>query len=429
MLEQLRELRDRYGYEITAVIGGTGSLAAKLAAEGIRTLVFEFGFPANMALHRLLTQVSALARLLDGERFDIVQTHLFSSMVLTRLAAWLADVPVRLAMIAGPFHLEADTPRWIDAHTAWMETGVIGSCAYTLELYRRLRLPPSHLHLVYYGPDDRKFDPARVTRADVRSAFGWSADAPVVGMVAYFYPKLPPSRWTPAHLHDRANKRQEDLLHAIPMIRATVPEARFLFIGSGWGELGRRNFAEAQALALQLGLNTSVAFAGFRRDVAEILAAIDVSVQASLSENLGGTIEALLMECPIVATRTGGMIDSVRHEETGLLVPPMDVPALAEAVTRLLLDPSRAKALGRNGRKLMLAKFTLGRAVDDLHKIYREQLEGHGTAERGYRWRVRLLRRALAIPVFAYLGGRLVADVVIRQRWENLRRRLHLILH
>src|SRR6202030_3494642 len=100
--------------------------------------------------------------------------------------------------------------------------------------------------------------------------------------------------------------------------------------------------------------------------VASLLAAADVAVQCSLTENLGGTIEALLMECPVVATRVGGMPESVRDGETGLLVPPSDPAALAAAILRLLEHRDEAAAFGRAGRALMLERFTAARTADDV---------------------------------------------------------------
>ena len=136
-----------------------------------------------------------LYRLLRRERFDVVQTHLFQSMVLGRIAAWFADVPVRLSMIAGPFHLEAYTPRWIDRWTCWLDTAIIASCEYTRLLYRKIGVPE---------PQARG-DLLRARRAQIRSngdksrrssrtRFGWPSDTPLVGMVAYFYQELPKSR-------------------------------------------------------------------------------------------------------------------------------------------------------------------------------------------------------------------------------------------
>src|SRR5437588_5880598 len=117
MYEQLRELRDKHGFEVAAVISGDqGPLVDKLRAADIPFYVANFD-AANTAspdaIVKLPLGILRLARLLRRERFDVVQTHVFKSMVLGRPAAWIADAPIRLAMIAGPFHLEAPSSRWI----------------------------------------------------------------------------------------------------------------------------------------------------------------------------------------------------------------------------------------------------------------------------------------------------------------------------
>ena len=76
------------------------------------------------------------------------------------------------------------------------------------------------------------------------------------------------------------------------------------------------------------------------------------------------------MERPTVATRVGGMPEAVRHEETGLLVPPADAPALAAAIERLLGDRAEARRLATAGRALMLERFTLRRTGSDLAAAY-----------------------------------------------------------
>ncbi|MFN8517350.1 MAG: glycosyltransferase, partial [Chloroflexia bacterium] len=307
MVEQLRDLRDRHGFDVTAIVSGeSGGLIEKLRAEGIPFHAHDFGFNGLADLVSLPAKIAGLARLFRRERFDVVQTHLFHSMVIGRLAAWFADVPVRLAMIAGPFHLEALTPRWIDRWTCWMETAIIGSCQFTNDLYRGMGVPEEHLALIYYGPDESKFDLEQATPAAIRAEYGWAADTPLVGMIAYFYPPLFPSRWTPPVLHGRAIKGHEFLIRAVPAILAEFPNAKVLLVGSGWGEAGEEHMRAMQELVAALGLQESVIFTGFRSDVQSILRDLDVAVQPSLNENLGGTIESLLMECPLVATRVGG---------------------------------------------------------------------------------------------------------------------------
>jgi hypothetical protein len=120
-----------------------------------------------------------------------------------------------------------------------------------------------------------------------------------------------------------------------------------------------------------------------------------------LNENLGGTIEALLMECPTVVTRVGGMVDAVRDGETGVLVNPSDHEDLARGILEVLRDPGKGKALGRAGRKLMLSRFTLKHTTDALAKLYEKMI----AADTGkhYRVSVMLARIFAGLPLFLYL--------------------------
>src|SRR5207244_11638142 len=108
----------------------------------------------------------------------------------------------------------------------------------------------------------------------------------------------------------------------------------------------------------------------YRTDLHTVSISFDVAFYCSLTECLGGTIEALLMEPPTVASRVGGMPEAVRHEETGILVPPADPPALAAAIERLLADRGEAQQFARAGRSLMLERFTLARTGSDLASVY-----------------------------------------------------------
>ncbi len=124
-----------------------------------------------------------------------------------------------------------------------------------------------------------------------------------------------------------------------------------------------------------LVLRDRVLFTGHSDDVPSLLAAADVAVQCSLTENLGGTIEALLMERPVVATRVGGMPESVRDGETGLLVPPSDPVALAAAILLLLENRGRAAELARAGRQLALRDLTIARTGGQVDALYRRMME------------------------------------------------------
>jgi glycosyltransferase involved in cell wall biosynthesis len=407
VFEQLRDLRERFGHDVTVILNGSsGTLVDRFNAAGIRVLVSDFQFLGSGDLLALPRRILKLARLLAQERFDIVQTHLFHSMVIGRIAAWLADVPVRLSMIAGPFHLEAYTPRWIDASTEWMDTALIPSCEYSRTLYRSMGVSNKRLDVIYYGPDETRFEPSREVAADLRGEYGWPPGTPLIGMVAYFYPELGANRWTPPAVHGRPVKCHADLIKAMPAVLKECPDAKLLLVGSGWEEGGRQFLAKMQALADELGLSQSVKFTGYRTDIPAVLKALDVAVQASLSENLGGSIEALLMECPTVATRVGGLVDSVIDGQTGVLVGPGDPAELARGILQLLRDRPMAREFGRRGRRLMLDKFTLRRTVEDENLLYQAL---YTKAPRGYR----PFRRGLRLMGGAFVGGYLAFRYVV----------------
>ena len=421
VVDQLRELRDRHGYDVTAIIGqGTGSLAGRLQESGVRTIAFDFKLKSINDLRHIPGTVLRLARVLRRERFDIVQTHLFASMVLGRFAGWLADVPVRVSMVAGPFHLEAPISRWIDGDTAWMETMLVGCCRWIVQTYRELGVKDDRLALVYYGPDERRFDPATTVPSTIRQEYGWSEDTPLVVHVAWFYHRVQDNRWSPPLARGTGFKGHEELIRSAPSILREFPDAKILLVGEGWRETGRTFRDELKALVRQLGLDASVIFTGYRPTVHDVLLAADVAVQPSLTEGCGGTFEALLMERPTVGTRVGGIPDMVIDGKTGVLVAPADPQDLARGICELLRDPVRARALGKAGRQHVLQTATLSKTVADLDALYRRVL-----AVSGRRASYRLWMSALRLPVIAAIGAYLVARFRLIEWFLNGKRVVH----
>jgi glycosyltransferase involved in cell wall biosynthesis len=137
-----------------------------------------------------------------------------------------------------------------------------------------------------------------------------------------------------------------------------------------------------QQRANGLGIGDSVRFMGFRRDIADLLACLDVFVLSSFSEGLSLTLlEAAAMGLPVVATRVGGNPEVVQHEQTGLLVP-SDVPeAMASALARLLQDPSERLRLGNQGRESYREHFTLSAMLRQYTTLYRRLMGLPGSSD------------------------------------------------
>ncbi|HEX5184307.1 MAG TPA: glycosyltransferase family 4 protein [Allosphingosinicella sp.] len=425
--EQLDALKRDHGCEVVALLGGDeGPTVDMCRRAGIRTESFDFRLAGRRDLLTFPLRIVRLARWFRRERFDVVQSHILPSTMFARPAAWLADVPVRFTMSTSPYYLQAPSIRWVEARTAFMETGVIPSCRVTTRLYReagvaeRLIMP-----CLYYGPHEAGFDPAGAIPEGLRAEIGVPEDTPLVGSIAVFYARCPDSSFVPPDTRGRFIKGHCDLIRAMHHVRREFPTARLVMVGRGWGPRGHETEEELAAFVRDEGLEEIVYFAGWRGSTPAVLVDLDVSVQASVNENLGGTVESLLMARPTVATRVGGMVDAVVDGETGILVNPEDPEDLARGICELLRDPARGAALGKAGRAHMLSGFTLTTTVPRLFGLYRRQ-----RAEARGAWRLSASARRLALaallaaPIF---GRMLLWDVymlnAVPARWRRLRAR------
>jgi glycosyltransferase involved in cell wall biosynthesis len=383
--------QQQLGHEVAVILPSLeGTIAPALAASGIPC------HAAKLQILRIRTKrgrvrlVLELAWLLRRLRPDVVHSHLLPAVITSRLASWIADVPIRFAANTGPITLESALLRPVEIGTAFCDTRTIASCSYTRDLFVRYGIPESRTGLMYYTTDQTSFDPATANGSAVRDELGIERDAPLIGIVAYFYK---PSPVYDPHLAGGV-KGQDVLLRAVPHVLAQFPRARFALVGHGWGTEGEAYVQELKDLARSLGVEHAVVFPGERRDVADTLAAFDISVHPSRNDNLGGTIESLLMARPMVVSDIPGYRDSITHEETGLVVPVGDPRALADGIVRLLRHPELARRLGENGRRRMLDRFTLSRTVADVESMLATET---ARAENHYRLRTTVVR-LLTVP-------------------------------
>jgi len=182
--------------------------------------------------------------------------------------------------------------------------------------------------------------------------------------------------------HLEAGKGCYDLLRAMRMIVAAVPQARLLLCGDG-----RRD--EAHALAASLGLLASVDFPGWiaaeRR--AALLDMATVFVLPSHAEGLPmSLLEAMAHGVPVVATAVGGIPEAVRDGLEGVLVAPRDAAALASAVLGLLADPDARMRMGAAARERVRSEFSSTRMIVTLEDLYEKlaasEARRPGTRER-----------------------------------------------
>ncbi|MEK6575905.1 MAG: glycosyltransferase family 4 protein, partial [Chloroflexota bacterium] len=209
-------------------------------------------------------------------------------------------------------------------------------------------VPGSKIVRIHYG-----LDPATVTMrarpGALRSELGIGRDVPLIGAVG--------------RLTEQKGLRY--LIEALARVRRLAPDARLVIAGDG----PLRGMLEAQAAPL----GEAVRFLGWRNDVPSVMADLDVLCVPSLWEGFGlVTLEAMALSKPIVASRVSALSEIVVHGETGLLAPPADSAALADAITPLLTDPARARAMGERGRARLEKEFTVQRMARQHAVVYRE---------------------------------------------------------
>jgi glycosyltransferase involved in cell wall biosynthesis len=166
-----------------------------------------------------------------------------------------------------------------------------------------------------------------------------------------------------------AIKNHALFLEASARISRANPSAIFLIAGDG--ELRR----ELEAAALSLGIADRVRFLGWRRDLDTVYGATDVFMLTSRNEGTPvALIESLAAGVPVVSTDVGGVGDVVASDQFGFLTPSGNPDALAAAVSVLLPDPGRRRAMGKLGRTSIMERYGIDRLLDDIETLYRELL-------------------------------------------------------
>ena len=146
---------------------------------------------------------------------------------------------------------------------------------------------------------------------------------------------------------------------------ADVPDASFVLIGDG------PDRAALETLAADLGVAERVEFAGWSEDARADLARFDVFALPSRYEGLPlAIIDAMLAGLPTVATRVGSIPEAIEDGVQGLLVPPDDPAALAEALRRVAADPSLRERLGAAAREEAAARFTAEAMAREYRSLY-----------------------------------------------------------
>ncbi len=348
LLGQLRSL-EADGYEVVG-ISTPGPDVPAIEAAGIPHV--PVAISRNISPLRDLRSLWRLYRLFRRERYTIVHTHTPKPGLLAQIAARLAGVPVVVNTLHGTYShdgMRAGERRfhlWLDRIAARCSDLVLSQNSEDLEAAVREGVcRAERIEHLGNGIDLAQFDPDRFSPAEVRArraALGIPEGVKVVGFVGRL-----------------AGRRKGflDFLAAGERIVARRGEVRFLIVGES--DRGKPDAVDP-ARAGGYGIADVCVFLGNRpnHELPLLYRLLDVLVLPSLFEGIPRAImEAAAMGIPVVASDVKGNREAVVRERTGHLVPRGDVEALSAAILGLLDDPRRARALGREARRLAAERF------------------------------------------------------------------------
>jgi len=334
------------------------------------------GVQADLQRHRfdvrilpasgLIGRVAALRAIIRAERPDVIQTVLFHADLAGRLAAVGFPAKVISRLVNTDYdERRFDAPniktvrfrlaRLIDGWTARHLTHHVyaNSNAVKTAAMRDLKLPSDKITVIEESRDAARLGrPGPQRRKLARSRLGLGEHREVLVNIG----------------RQDYQKGQRYLLEAMARLVSTRPHLVLLIAGRSGDVSG-----QLDNLCNRLGLKEQVQFLGHREDVPDILAAADLFVFPSLYEGLpGAVIEAMALGVPVVASDIDPVRETVEVGHSAVLVTPASSDELATAIERLLEDPVTAERLGRRGREIFEARFTLEQSMARVLSFYQQ---------------------------------------------------------
>ena len=335
-------------FDVVVAAHGDGPLREAAGSAGARFVSLRH-VRRPISLWRDPLGLLELLRLLRQVHPDLVHVNSAKAAALGRLAAWLAGVPIRVYTVHGWAFLAhrglaAAAYRWVERALRPLTTVTV--CVSENERHAGLAARAcveENTIVIRNGVSPRS---AAVAER------GSAARLVMVGRL-------------------QAPKDPITLVRALGLMRRRDYEG--LLVGDG----PERALVEEEIA--RLGIGSAVRLLGERTDVPELLAQADVFVLSTRSEGLPlSVLEAMAAGLPVIASNVGGIPELVVDGVSGVLVPPGDPGALAEAIERLLENPSLALRLGEAGRRRVAESFDL-EAVREAHlALYRRMLATRG---------------------------------------------------
>jgi glycosyltransferase involved in cell wall biosynthesis len=299
--------------------------------------------------------ILSLARHLVAEKIDIVHAHY--SRDLWSIVPALKNIPLVFIKHIGtqkakrdPFH------KWIYSRVCKM---IAISKVIADNLIATHPVSPDKIEVLHHGIDVPNYDSALQQRAQTRSRLGFDECHFVIGNIGRL----------------QVGKGHLEFIEMAKQIHKAYPYTRFMVVGEPTKGEEFRARVIYDALE-QSGLRNVFVMTGYRKDVPNLLAAMDCFVFPSRAEAFGlVVIEAMAAGLPVVACKSDGILDIIEDERQGLLVPPQNSLALAKAVAFLVENEEKRHYYAIQAREHVEKYFSRTRMLERLETFYKECLQ------------------------------------------------------
>jgi glycosyltransferase involved in cell wall biosynthesis len=374
----LMEAAKRLGVPTTAIAGTAGSLRLH-------------PLHTPRALAEMAIAAAQVRRAANRHEAEVVHANSIRAGIVVGLARPPAASIAHIRDCLPPGAVSTATLRLIAA-TA---TTMVANSRHTAQSVSAAA-PYARLEVVHNPVDLERWDAARLDRAEARARLGAAGERTLLlGVIAQLSP------W----------KGQDTAIEALRLVSEQGIDAQLLLIGSAKFRARATRFdnegyvARLRAQVAEAGLQDRVSWLGEREDVPELLSALDILLLPSWEEPFGrALIEAMALDVAVIATNVGGPPEILHDGREGLLAPPRQPHAWAQAIGELAQSPERRREMGRAGRRRVEQAFTAGHHVAAICEVYERAVarrSGEGPSPRQAARRVDDLQ---ASPTKAALG-------------------------
>lgn len=334
------------------IVASSGDkLVDELKKEEIEHIYLPIDTSADIGLHTLAAYFR-LSSLIKERGIQVVHAQTRVAQVIAHLVSERNKIAF-VSTCHGFFKR-----RWFRrSFPCWGERVIAISDAVREHLVNDMKVLKDKIKVIYNGIDVERFEQVLSfeEKSLIRKEYGLK-ELPTIGIIS--------------RLSDV--KGHKYLFGAFAMILPKSPNLQLLVIGDGPSYY----LEELKRLAHNLGIEDKVLFHEACEDTSIPLSIIDIFCMPSIQEGLGLSIlEAMAKGLPVVASDVGGIYTLIKHGQNGLLVPPRDEDALAEAILEILNNPSLAEEMGNISKELVKEKFTLDMMTEKVLKLYQEVID------------------------------------------------------